>query len=189
MKNILIVVHPDRSQALSLGNDFADVAAKSGFGAFSNRPDLLANTRQYQPGSQLNAVVVFGGDGTILRGVELARDANIPVLGVNLGHVGFLAEAEAEDRRVRERRTARGIFQNRRRAFSPPRGAGRRSPAPSPHRGGAYRPPRPARTRPRRPLRPRHRRRAARPSGPAATLTLRQSCAGNKPPAHTTPPD
>ena len=42
-------------------------------------------------------VVILGGDGTILRGAELARTANIPVLGVNLGRVGFLAEAEEQD--------------------------------------------------------------------------------------------
>ncbi len=42
-------------------------------------------------------VVVLGGDGTILRGAELARGADVPLLGVNLGHVGFLAEAEPED--------------------------------------------------------------------------------------------
>src|SRR3954470_5785539 len=42
-------------------------------------------------------VVVLGGDGTILRAAELARDAGVPMLGVNLGRVGFLAEAEPED--------------------------------------------------------------------------------------------
>lgn len=42
-------------------------------------------------------VLVLGGDGTILRGAERARHAGVPVLGVNLGHVGFLAEAESED--------------------------------------------------------------------------------------------
>jgi NAD+ kinase len=43
-----------------------------------------------------DVVVVFGGDGTILRAAESAP-ANTPLLGVNLGHVGFLAEAEPED--------------------------------------------------------------------------------------------
>ncbi len=41
-------------------------------------------------------VIVLGGDGTILRGAELARPAGVPLLGVNLGHVGFLAEAESD---------------------------------------------------------------------------------------------
>ena len=42
-------------------------------------------------------VCVLGGDGTILRGAELSRGSGAPLLGVNLGHVGFLAEAERED--------------------------------------------------------------------------------------------
>ncbi len=42
-------------------------------------------------------VVVVGGDGTILRAAELARESGTPVLGINLGHVGFLAEADRED--------------------------------------------------------------------------------------------
>jgi len=42
-------------------------------------------------------VVVLGGDGTILRGAELARHADVPLLGVNLGRVGFLAEVEQHD--------------------------------------------------------------------------------------------
>ncbi|MCU1631859.1 MAG: kinase [Micrococcaceae bacterium] len=42
-------------------------------------------------------VMVLGGDGTILRAAELVREAGIPLLGVNLGHVGFLAESERAD--------------------------------------------------------------------------------------------
>lgn len=45
----------------------------------------------------VEVIMVLGGDGSILRGAELARPHGTPVLGVNLGHVGFLAEAEHED--------------------------------------------------------------------------------------------
>ena len=47
--------------------------------------------------SGVELVMVLGGDGTILRAAELARDAGVPLLGVNLGRVGFLAEAEPAD--------------------------------------------------------------------------------------------
>jgi NAD+ kinase len=62
-------------------------------------------------------VIVLGGDGTLLRAAELVRPAGTPLIGVNLGHVGFLAEAEpdgltqtvdhvlAGDYRVEERMT------------------------------------------------------------------------------------
>lgn len=47
--------------------------------------------------SRIDLVVVTGGDGTILRAVETTRGNKSPILGINLGHVGFLAEAEQSD--------------------------------------------------------------------------------------------
>ncbi|MEB0015127.1 NAD(+)/NADH kinase, partial [Glaciimonas sp. Cout2] len=42
-------------------------------------------------------VIVLGGDGTILRAAEVVRGCSAPLLGINLGHVGFLAESERDD--------------------------------------------------------------------------------------------
>lgn len=48
-------------------------------------------------GGGIELMVVLGGDGTILRGTEWVLRHDIPLLGVNLGHVGFLAEAESSE--------------------------------------------------------------------------------------------
>ena len=47
--------------------------------------------------AEIELVMVLGGDGTILRAAEIVRDYDVPLLGVNLGHVGFLAESEREE--------------------------------------------------------------------------------------------
>lgn len=47
--------------------------------------------------SQVEVALALGGDGTILRAAEVLRGSPCPILGVNLGHVGFLAEAESHD--------------------------------------------------------------------------------------------
>lgn len=47
--------------------------------------------------SDLELTIVLGGDGTILQAVELTRGSPAPILGINHGHVGFLAESERDD--------------------------------------------------------------------------------------------
>jgi NAD+ kinase len=46
---------------------------------------------------EIELAIVLGGDGTILRAAELVREGTAPVLGINMGHVGFLAEIERDD--------------------------------------------------------------------------------------------
>jgi NAD+ kinase len=46
---------------------------------------------------ELEVVVVLGGDGTILKAAEMVRESQTPIVGINLGHVGFLAESEREE--------------------------------------------------------------------------------------------
>jgi len=47
-------------------------------------------------GKELEVVMVLGGDGTILKAAEVVREWATPLLGINLGHVGFLAESERD---------------------------------------------------------------------------------------------
>ncbi|WP_193338807.1 NAD kinase [Brevibacterium casei] len=47
--------------------------------------------------SKCELVIVLGGDGTILRAAERFHGSGVPLMGINLGHVGFLAESERED--------------------------------------------------------------------------------------------
>jgi NAD+ kinase len=60
-------------------------------------PDLEVVKPIAEAGADCELAVVIGGDGTILRAAELTRECGTPLLGVNLGHVGFLAEAESDD--------------------------------------------------------------------------------------------
>ena len=46
----------------------------------------------------IEVAIVLGGDGTILKAAEIVRESNTPLLGINLGHVGFLAESERDGR-------------------------------------------------------------------------------------------
>ena len=48
------------------------------------------------PEKDLELVMVLGGDGTILKAAEVVRETATPLMGINLGHVGFLAESERE---------------------------------------------------------------------------------------------
>ena len=58
----------------------------------------------------IELVMVLGGDGTILQAAEIVRDQSVPILGVNLGHVGFLAEAERDDLVLTVQRVVAGEY-------------------------------------------------------------------------------
>jgi NAD+ kinase len=63
----------------------------------------------------LDAVLTLGGDGTFLRGARLLRGAPVPILGVNLGHLGFLTGSTAEDFEAAVRSLAAGEYSVERR--------------------------------------------------------------------------
>lgn len=81
---LTLVVHPDRPEAQALATEVADGA----------RALAMEVGGESDIGPNVDVVVAVGGDGTVLRAVELAHDADLPVLGINVGHVGFLAAVE-----------------------------------------------------------------------------------------------
>ncbi len=104
-RTMLLVAHTGRPAARQIAHAVAGRLGAAGVGlrVLAPEADELgvpgAAAVPVSPAAAAGAemVVVIGGDGTLLRAAELARGAGVPLLGVNLGHVGFLAEAEPED--------------------------------------------------------------------------------------------
>lgn len=92
MNKILLVVHPTRPAAAKFGNLLAEKFLAEKFEVFSNFPELIPGSTSIGSIDGMSAAIVLGGDGTILRAAEIVRGHDIPIIGVNLGNVGFLAE-------------------------------------------------------------------------------------------------
>lgn len=91
-RSVLLVVHPNRKEALEAAAVFIKELKNNGFHLYSNIE--LEGTELFNPSIIVEIAIVLGGDGTILRAAELVKDQSAPILGINLGHVGFLAEVE-----------------------------------------------------------------------------------------------
>jgi NAD+ kinase len=102
---VAVQTHLHRPEAVSAACDFVRSVTAHGL-VVAAEPDVAEALHECSPDTQvidtngidgLEVVVVFGGDGTILKAAEWALGKRVPVLGVNLGHVGFLAELEVSD--------------------------------------------------------------------------------------------
>lgn len=109
-RRILVLGHTGRPDAIEAA--FRTVEALTARGVVPVlEPEIAESLARIQPGrlperclrlnrdvdnTQLEICIVLGGDGTILHAAEVMRDTDIPILGINLGHVGFLAESERD---------------------------------------------------------------------------------------------
>ena len=95
-RHAIFVINPSRAEAVTAAREISQILLKEGFTLSTPSEVSVLGISQMNSESLATAevVVVLGGDGTILRAAEIARGQNIPILGINLGHVGFLAEVE-----------------------------------------------------------------------------------------------
>jgi len=111
---VLLVSHTARQEALTATLECATALLAAGITPVMEHEELIA-TREFGKAAatqsadailelgkdvqeaELELAVVLGGDGTILKAAELVRESQTPLLGINLGHVGFLAESEKNE--------------------------------------------------------------------------------------------
>lgn len=106
-RHIALGIHHQRPEAVVAACDFIERLTDHGIvcwvresaheAMLERLPQALIRVFDERPDVDVELVVVFGGDGTILRAAEWAVPLGYPVLGVNLGHVGFLAELEPSE--------------------------------------------------------------------------------------------
>lgn len=108
-RDILVVVHAQRAEtveaAVRVCTSLRDAGARpvlsradlDDLHEHAHRLDGIGVLGEDVPLVDIELAIVLGGDGTILRAAELVRGGSAPVLGINMGHVGFLAEIERDE--------------------------------------------------------------------------------------------
>ena len=98
-----LIVHQGRPEAAAAARDLSVWLASQGHQAFmppeeaaaTSCLDLQVDPARFAAG--LDAVVTLGGDGSILRAVELVGESGVPILGVNFGRMAYLTEVAPAD--------------------------------------------------------------------------------------------
>jgi NAD+ kinase len=95
MRNLLVVCNPSRKDAISAAIELQKSLSPS-FEIFTISDVEISGIKKVKINDlpEIEVAIVLGGDGTTLRAAEVAHLSQVPLLGVNLGHVGFLSEVE-----------------------------------------------------------------------------------------------
>ncbi len=95
-QHIVIAAHPLVKEALAEGRKVASFLQRHGVEAYAGLLDAPDLRRRVQEG-QADLLIALGGDGTMLRAGHLCAPHGVPVLGINMGHFGFLIEVERSE--------------------------------------------------------------------------------------------
>jgi len=98
-RRVLMLLHPKRESALTTALEIARGLSNAGISVehhLSSDGSGVPEIARYsgRPIKEFELILVLGGDGTMLRSAEMSYGSNIPILGINIGHMGFLAEVE-----------------------------------------------------------------------------------------------
>lgn len=103
-RTVRLVTHTGRVDNVQFARKVSERLRSVGFGVAASSAEAAAidlpwvQVRSDSPATPTpELVLVLGGDGTFLRAAEIARPIGVPIVGVNLGRVGFLAETEPEE--------------------------------------------------------------------------------------------
>ena len=95
-RNIAFLINPSRPEALKAAGELTPLLSSAGFNLYTVSDVAIDGIKKVTAAElpELEIAVVLGGDGTILRAAEVTISRNIPLLAINLGQVGFLAEVD-----------------------------------------------------------------------------------------------
>ncbi|MDA2955245.1 MAG: NAD(+)/NADH kinase [Actinomycetota bacterium] len=99
--NVVVVAHHTRQEVVPLIRQAEKWLQKNGHQMWMPKSDASAlgldEFGSDRSAQDADLLISLGGDGTILRSVELLGGAPVPILGVNMGTLGYLTEIEPED--------------------------------------------------------------------------------------------
>lgn len=102
MQKFVVVANPYKDPELKVSNEIVEYICKKGGSAFNlmDRPDPSVNFEDLdytKIPNDTDCIIVLGGDGTLIRVVRKTRKSSIPLIGVNLGTLGYLCELDKDN--------------------------------------------------------------------------------------------
>jgi NAD+ kinase len=95
-RSLAFLINPSRPEAIKAAGELTPLLTSAGFNLYTVSDVSIDGIKKVEAADlpEIEVAVVLGGDGTILRAAEVTISRNIPLLGINLGQVGFLAEVD-----------------------------------------------------------------------------------------------